>query len=69
MSKEKIFIFWHDYDGNYIEEFAFDEKYKAEQRCTEILERRDYGVQIDAVIQGKMLTMKTVKMISKVSLT
>jgi len=66
---EKIFIIWSDYDGNYIEEFSLDEKDKAEKRCVKIVEIKDYGVQIDAVIQGNMLTMKTIKVISKISLT
>ena len=64
----RIFIIWHDYDGNYMEEFDTTEKDRAEKRCVKLLERKDYGIQIDAVIQGKILTMKKVEVVSKVSL-
>lgn len=65
---EKIFIIWHDYDGNYVEDFVFDEKDKAANRCAKIMKKDNYGTQIDIVIQGKVLTMKTIKVVSEISL-
>lgn len=73
---EKIFIVWHDYDGTYVEEFDSEEKDKAEKKCTDITARAElaggnaHGTQIDAVIQGRMLMIKPIKVVvSKVMLT
>lgn len=72
---DKIFIIWHDYAGNYIEKFNFEEKEKAEEKCMEIKRKKhsgisedDCGIQIDAVIQGKELKITTVAVVAKVSL-
>lgn len=64
----RIFIIWHDYDGTYIEPFNCESREKVEERCTEIMAKADYGVQIDTVIEGKELTIKSVEVVSKVLL-
>jgi len=72
---EKIYIIWHDYDGTYVEMFDSENKKKAEKRCTDIMARTElaegdaYGTKIDAVVQGRELTIKPIKVVSKVSLT
>ena len=74
---EKILIVWHDYDGTYVEKFEANSrgKEKAERKCTDIMARAElaggdaYGTRIDTVIQGKTLTIKPIKVVSKVSLT
>lgn len=74
---EKIFIVWHDYDGTYVEKFEANSqgKKKAERKYTDIMARAElaggdaYGTHIDTVIQGKALTIKPIKVVSKVSLT
>lgn len=68
---EKIFIISHDYDGVYVEEFEPDHQgtKKAEDRYMEILanNQHDLGIHIDAVIRGRKLETKEVKVVSKIS--
>lgn len=66
-----VFIFWHDWDGEYLEKFedTIQGFKKAENKCLEILmNTRRNGEKIDAVIIGIKMKIEIVKKVSKVKL-
>jgi len=73
---DKIFVCWHDYDGNHVERFEnvkdaekFITPLYAKANIVETKEHVSYGTSIDLVCRGSQLFINPVKFVSKILLT